>query len=295
MLPVNHALPPGMVPGPSDRLSLLSAHRMPSGRVKFFTLERPYALPADAVRHTDRRNDAEDLAAAVGEVTRYLAGHPGIAESSFGKAVRSLLRGATELATTNTAREAGALPPEAAENLSAAAGRVEAFLESHPLIARSPFGQAVSRMQEAVAAVLETDGAAPDAGVRHRVTEAADAAQEFLGAHPAMAGLPLGRAVAQLIDGVAATAGDGAADGDIQILARRVGHFVGQHPRLADSEFGLLVAELAKGVAMLASMVPSDVEPLVAGDTLPNGVVPAASDVIPETETTEAAALQKAA
>lgn len=299
---INHAMLQGMGSGQLDRLSQIPTDRMPFRSEQDFTLRNPHDVPPDEVRLSDRAQkfvatppiylpppdrpggDGE-LASSIRKVGQFLKEHPEIAQSSFGKSVQTLMRGAVHLV------QGGGAGGEAKEYLLGAVRQVKEFTENHPRVADSPFGQAVAGMGRAIVSTIGSDGGDPGSILKDKVIHAARQADRYLEAHPKIAEMPLGQAVEKLINGVR-TMGEGATvESDIQNLAKRIGHYVGQHPRLAESEFGQLVSNLARGIVALDTTVPPVVEPPVVGDISPDVAVP----VVSEIAELEMADLQKAA
>ena len=309
MNPLNQAMSQGMGLGQLDRLSHISADRMPPRPEHDVTLRRPHHMPTDEVRLSVRARSFDftrpidipppgdpggdsDLASSIRKVGQFLEEHPRIAHSPFGKSVQTLMRGAAHLLTTDSA---GSFPPEAKDKLMGAVSQVTEFMANHPRVAQSPFGQAVAELGKAIASTIRADGGDPGSTLKEKVIQAAKQAHRFLEAHPKIAAMPLGQAVEKLISGVRAMGEGNGIVPDIQTLAKRISHFVGHHPRLAESEFGQLVANLTRGILALGTSVPPDVEPPVVGDIRPDAAVLASSEVIVTADSPEKAGLQEAA
>jgi len=299
---VNHPMSQGMGISQLDRLSQNPTERMPSrpepdmshhaladevqisNRARRFFAARPVDLPLPGHPGGD-----SELASSIRKVGQFLKQHPEIAHSPLGKSVQMLMRGAVHLVKAGAAGGAGRFPREAGEKLSGVVNRVREFLENHPRVAGSPFGQAVAAMARETVSAITTDGST----LQDIIIKAAKEAQQFLETHSRIAEMPLGQVVEKLINGVRATAEGTSPDPDIGNLAKRTGHFVSHHPRLAESEFGQLIATLTRGILALESAIPPDVEPSVAGDIRPGAVVPVASEIMQASETIEKADSQK--
>jgi hypothetical protein len=312
MSPVNPTMSQGMGLGQLDRLSQSSSHRIPSRPAPDITLRIPQDASADGVRLSDRARSFvatrpvdlpppgdpggdSDLAASIRKVEQFLKEHPRIKQSSFGKSVQTLMCGAVHLVKTHGTGDTGGYPPEAHEKSMGAVGQIKEFLGNHPRVASSPFGQAVAEMGQAIVSTITMDGGDPGATIKDKVIQAARQAQQFLEAHPKIAAMPLGQAVAELINGIGTMGEGNYVDPDIQNLAKRIGHFVGHHPRLAEFEFGQLVSNLTRGMLVLDTTVPPDVEPPVVGDSRPDVAVPVASVTVQTTDIVEKADIHIAA
>jgi hypothetical protein len=300
---VNHAMPQGMGIGQLDRLSPNTSDRISSRFGADISPRHSQHAPADDVRlspHARGFNISRpgnlpppgspggdsDLATSIRKVGQFLKEHPRIAESPFGKAVQTLMRGGIYLVKSGSTGDRDGIPPEAKETLLGAVRQAKEFLDNHPRVADSPFGTAVSEMERAVVSTIGAEGGD---------SLAAEQAHQFLEAHPEIAEMPLGRAVEKLIDGVQGRDEGIIVDPDIKSLAKRIGHFVGSHPRLAESDFGQLISALTRGILALDTTVPPDVEPPVVDDSLPDVAVPVASNDWPAMELIEKADLKKAA
>ncbi len=312
MNPVNHPMSQGIGTGQLDRLSQNTTDRIPSRPEPGISPRRPHHMPADNVRLSDRARSFvatrlidlpppggpggdSDLASSIRKVGQFLKEHPRITESPFGKSVQTLMRGSVHLIKTEGTCCTGGFPPEAKEKLLGAVRQVKDFMENHPRVAHSPFGKAVAEMARAIVSTIGTDGGDPGSTLKDKVIQAAKHADQFLGAHPNIAKMPLGQEVEKLINGVRAMGEDITVDPDIQNLAKRVGHFVGHHPRLAESEFGQLISNLTRGILALDTTVPPDVEPPVVGDIRPDVAGPVVNAGSPAIYSIEKADIQKAA
>ncbi|MDA1325111.1 MAG: hypothetical protein O3C34_10210 [Proteobacteria bacterium] len=309
---VNHAMPQGMGIGQLDRLSPNTTDSLSSRFGADISPRHPHHAPADDVRlshHARSFNISRpgnlpppgspggdsDLATSLRKVGQFLKEHPRIAESPFGKAVQTLMRGGMHLVKTGSTGDMDGIPPEAKETLLGAVRQAKEFLENHPRVADSPLGTAVVEMARAVVSTIGAEGGDPGLTLKDEIILAAKQAHQFLEAYPKIAEMPLGQAVEKLIDGVQESDEGITVDPDIQNLAKRIGHFVGSHPRLAESEFGQLISTLTRGILALDTTVPPDEEPPVDDDSLPDVAVPVASNDRPAMEMIKKADLQQAA
>lgn len=278
---------------PKTQVCPRGPHQAPSDNVWLSIRARGHFTsgPVDLPPSGSPGGDGE-LAAAVRKVAAFLQEHPRIAHSPFGKSVQGLMRGAVYLIKIDGADE---FLPAAKEKLLAAVRHVKAFLEEHPRVARSNFGQAVAELAKAIASAAGTNGEYSATSAKENVVGAAKRVQHFLDAHPRLAGMPLGLSVEKLISGVRAMGEGDTIDPDIQGLAGRIGKYVAHHPRLAQSEFGYLVAALTRSILALDAALPTDAAPVVVGDFPKDDVAPAANDTEPAANELVRADLQEAA
>ena len=261
-----------------------------SYRARNFVSSWPIDLPSSG----DPGGDS-DLVSSIRKVGQFLKENSKSAESPFGMSVQNLMRGALHLVAAGGTGDVEGFPPEDKEILLTVLRPVQDFLESHPRVARSPFGEAVAKMGRAMVSTISANSGDQGPVFNNQVIQFAGPAKQFLEAHPKIADMPLGQAVEKLINGVLGMGEGNDVDPDIQNLAKRIGHFVAPHPRLAESEFGQLISGLIRGILALDTTVPPDVEPHAVGDIRRDVAVPAVSHVSPVTDFYDEADLKKAA